>query len=78
MITYWGSEQVFRAWHHSPLYKASRKELNLVPKSAGRLTGHSGDEERQRYLDAGMDDFVTKPVKTELLIAIIAQAISNS
>ena len=42
------------------------------------LTGHSGDEERQRYLDAGMDDFVTKPVKTELLIAIIAQAISNS
>ena len=42
------------------------------------LTGHSGDEERQRYLDAGMDDFVTKPVKTELLITIIAQAISNS
>lgn len=42
------------------------------------LTDHSGDEERERYLDAGMDDFVTKPVKTELLIAIIAQAISNS
>ena len=36
MITYWGSEQVFRAWHHSPLYKASRKELKLVPKSAER------------------------------------------
>ena len=49
-----------------------------MPKSAGRLTGRSGDEERQRYLDAGMDDFVTKPVKTELLIAIIAQAINNS
>ncbi|MEE2874345.1 MAG: hypothetical protein VX893_15700 [Candidatus Latescibacterota bacterium] len=61
-----------------PSLQGLSQRAQIAEKCGTALTGHSGDEERQRYLDAGMDDFVTKPIKTELLIAIIAQAISNS
>jgi signal transduction histidine kinase/BarA-like signal transduction histidine kinase len=32
------------------------------------LTAHALDEERQRCFDAGMDDFITKPIEPEMLL----------
>ena len=32
------------------------------------ITAYALEEERQRCLDAGMDDFVTKPIEPESLV----------
>jgi serine phosphatase RsbU (regulator of sigma subunit) len=51
------------------LRKHSRAELAEIPVVF--LTGHSGDEEQVRCLEAGANDFVTKPVSLAVLQARI-------
>jgi PAS domain S-box-containing protein len=45
------------------LIKSIRKELPVIAVSA-----YSGSEEQQRALEAGCDEFITKPIKKELLL----------
>jgi CheY-like chemotaxis protein len=37
------------------------------------LTANASEEERRRSLDAGMNDFLAKPVKTEQIAAVLAR-----
>jgi PAS domain S-box-containing protein len=45
------------------LIKSNRKELPVIAVSA-----YSGSEEQQKALEAGCDEFITKPIKKELLL----------
>lgn len=42
--------------------------LNIVQPSIVALTAHAFDEEMQACLDAGMDDFLTKPIRKAALL----------
>ena len=42
------------------------------------LTAHSHDDDRDRCLEAGMNDFVTKPYRKETLLAAMAHYLSQS
>ncbi len=44
------------------------RELNIVQPSIVALTAHAFDEEMQACLDAGMDDFLTKPIRKAVLL----------
>jgi two-component system sensor histidine kinase/response regulator len=37
------------------------------------MTGHAADEDRQRCLDAGMDDYLTKPIMIDELRSVLAR-----
>ncbi|MGE5395301.1 MAG: response regulator [Candidatus Saccharibacteria bacterium] len=45
------------------LIKSQRKDLPVIAVSA-----YSGSEEQQRAIEAGCDEFITKPIKKELLL----------
>ena len=42
------------------------------------LTGYAGESERQIYLDAGMDDALTKPMDVKDLKAVLERVLDNS
>ena len=51
-------------------------------ESAGRrhtpiiaMTAHASDQDRTRCLDAGMDDYVSKPLRSELLIQALDRTV---
>ncbi len=44
------------------------RELKIVQPSIVALTAHAFDEEMQACLDAGMDDFLTKPIRKAVLL----------
>ena len=58
-------------------YRATRlirdyeREHQQQPMPIVALTAHALEEVRQRCLDAGMDDFLTKPVNTRRLIKVL-------
>jgi len=53
-----------------------RKELNLtLPIIA--LTANTGEVERDRALDCGMDDFLTKPIDQNLLFITLSRWLSK-
>ncbi len=55
-------------------YKAARAIKNLrndVPILA--ITAYSGNEDKQRAIDSGCDEFITKPIKKELLLEKLAK-----
>ena len=37
------------------------------------LTANAMDADRQRALDAGMDDFLAKPIRKEMLLTVLAR-----
>jgi signal transduction histidine kinase len=52
------------------------------PEKGGELpvlafTAHAGPEERRRVLDAGFDEFVTKPIEARDLVAAVARLASD-
>ncbi|MCQ8105208.1 PAS domain S-box protein [Methylomonas sp. SURF-2] len=59
-------------------YQATRKILSMAPDlPVIGLTAHAMPEERQRCLEAGMRERVTKPIDAEYLLKVIRQNISN-
>ena len=50
--------------------KKSRPELPVIAETA-----YASEEDRQRSLDAGCDDFISKPINKELLMSIIRKFI---
>jgi CheY-like chemotaxis protein len=48
--------------------QSSRPSIPIIA-----LTAHAMSGQRQRYLDAGMDDFLSKPVDMEQLAAVLAK-----
>jgi CheY-like chemotaxis protein len=49
--------------------EAEREATEPVPIIA--VTAHTGEEDRQRCLAAGMDDFIAKPIRTDHLDEVI-------
>ena len=37
------------------------------------LTANAMDEDKKRALDAGMDDFIAKPIRKEMLLTVLAR-----
>ena len=58
------------------------REIRRLPKGAElpilAMTANAFDEERQRCLDAGMDDHVAKPVVAEQLFATLYDWLSGA
>lgn len=59
-------------------YTATRKYRGLEGNTVNRLpiialTANALAEDRQKCLDAGMDDFISKPFKREMLLTILKQ-----
>jgi len=48
---------------------------HLVPIVA--MTAHAFSEDRQRFLDAGMDDYIAKPVDPEQLYAVLSRHLGS-
>jgi len=48
-----------------------RKELKLTDLPIIGLTAHAMAEEKQRCIDSGMNDFITKPVDPDLLYELL-------
>lgn len=61
-------------------YEVARR-LRADPQTAGipivALTAHALAEDRQRALDAGCDEYTTKPVDFKALLAIIARILQE-
>jgi two-component system sensor histidine kinase/response regulator len=61
-------------------YEATRTLRSFAPQGTGRrpwiiaLTASANESDRQRCIDAGMDDYISKPVKIEALAAGLARA----
>ena len=54
-----------------------REDRNVVVPVIA-LTAHAGEEHRRRALDAGMDDYLTKPIsRTELVNTILQHAVCS-
>jgi len=61
-------------------YEVARR-LRADPQTAGipivALTAHALEEDRQRALDAGCDEYTTKPVDFKALLAIIERILQE-
>jgi len=64
-------------------YEAARKIRELEAATGERtpiiaLTAYAMEDDRQKFMDAGMDDYITKPVENEdLLVETILKAVSE-
>ncbi|MDD2856492.1 MAG: ATP-binding protein, partial [Desulfuromonadaceae bacterium] len=52
-------------------FELTSGRANRVPIVA--MTAFAGSEDRQVCIDAGMDDYLTKPVKSELLVQVLSK-----
>jgi len=59
---------------------SATKEIKKLPKSIPpiiAMTAYSMKEDRQRFLDMGMDDYLAKPIVSNLLLDTIQQNLPN-
>ncbi len=57
----------------SKLIRASLPDIPIIA-----LTAHAMDDERQKALDAGMNEHITKPVDSDRLVAVILEILRSS
>lgn len=72
MDGYTASKEI-RKWEATKLKKARSKQLPIIA-----MTAHALKDERQRCLDAGMNDYVTKPVDPDILFSVLLKWIRPS
>ncbi|MCC5024401.1 MAG: response regulator [Candidatus Synoicihabitans palmerolidicus] len=68
----WAATRILRGWGRDPSSTPLQKQAASLPVIA--LTAASLAEERQRCLDAGMSDFVSKPVQLAQLESALLRA----
>jgi CheY-like chemotaxis protein len=55
-----------------------RESANGVHTPVIAMTAHAMTGDRERCLDAGMDDYITKPVRSETLLAVLRKWVGSS
>ncbi len=59
------------------LIRQYEKEFNLTPVPIIALTANVVKEDQKKYIQAGMDDFISKPIKPDALVEKINQLFSE-
>ena len=49
------------------------KEKSQEPTTIIALTAHAMKDDREKFIDAGMNDYITKPLKKEILFETISK-----
>jgi CheY-like chemotaxis protein len=75
--------QAIRTWEQNGRESRSARDQDVhntdgQPSAGGHIpiiamTANAMEEDRQRCLDAGMDDFVSKPISSSIIAKVLAQ-----
>jgi CheY-like chemotaxis protein len=76
-LHFFGTDLQLKLIEIQPIFRAQEKRTgNHIPIVA--MTAHAMKGDRERCLEAGMDEYVTKPINKENLLAVIAMATTQT